>query len=375
MVFEGGAMDLQLSTTYKRNEFPWHTTIRISLDNSYTDFQIITVRDPSTQSFFSPNVSTVTINFPVEMELKLFLPTDEVNEHYTRIRGLSPSSVHIRPSIEGSTYFPYVNTALQLPSVYEFIRRVRILERVIGTNIQVTETELFEKSRDFLSRYSYTSGFKQFGTLSISKPRTYQLKETMVSVYDLFLKNDPWLLYHLVMNSEMSLRELETLPLPIVRVDSGCDIGMLYGDRGCDCHSQFLDVVNNLSHGQLVLHIPAHDGRGFGGVPKALTESLKNGVCLRGWNKRALRLNTVQAAMRIYGNRFDLRTYHGAGMVLYELGLRRKIGLVTDNLRKMEQAGSAGIHVERVPTHTEQKNPHCRDHIIAKHGMRNHYIE
>ena len=52
----------------------------------------------------------------------------------------------------------------------------------------------------------------------------------------------------------------------IVRIDSGCLTGMVFGDRTCDCHEQLLIAIDSAIENGIgfIIHIPSQDGRGMG---------------------------------------------------------------------------------------------------------------
>ena len=54
----------------------------------------------------------------------------------------------------------------------------------------------------------------------------------MINSYGLVLDDDPWKYYELF--SPKPVEEVSADEL-LVRVDSGCDIGQIFDDRGCDC--------------------------------------------------------------------------------------------------------------------------------------------
>jgi GTP cyclohydrolase II len=52
----------------------------------------------------------------------------------------------------------------------------------------------------------------------------------------------------------------------LLRIDSGCETGQLFGDRTCECHQQLdlcMQKIMRRGHG-LIINIPFQDGRGMG---------------------------------------------------------------------------------------------------------------
>jgi GTP cyclohydrolase II len=145
-----------------------------------------------------------------------------------------------------------------------------------------------------------------------------------------------------------------------IRVDSGCQIGQVYDDGGCDCRSQFLKALDD---GDVLFHLTHQDGRGWGMLSKMKTEELKR------------KIDTVEAAKRFFEDRpYDIRDYTVIGIFLRELGIT-EITLQTDNKRKIEALKNAGIKVLRKPTETLSHCNHrgCFHHIEAKHNTPDYF--
>jgi GTP cyclohydrolase II len=151
-----------------------------------------------------------------------------------------------------------------------------------------------------------------------------------------------------------------------VRVDSGCAGGQIYDDDSCDCADQFFDFISKyVANGEgIVLHVPCHDGRGFGFAPKAETEIYKQGGTGRIHTTKPI--DTVSAAKLLYkadDYNYDIRDYKGVALILKELGCN-DIKLYTDSRKKVNSLSDAGINVERIPTETHKST--CKQHIEAK---------
>ena len=178
------------------------------------------------------------------------------------------------------------------------------------------------------------------------------------------LENDPWKYYEIF--TPRSIEKMSGNDL-LVRIDSGCDIGQIYDDRGCDCREQLhtaLTDTQRLGNGA-VIHIPSQDGRGFGAATKMETEGLKRGIKVATNQDNPHPVDTIEAAQMILGTEFDNRTYEGAGMLLGMIGVGSII-LQTDNRLKSEGLAVGGITVRRRPTNTKGVRGASR-HIEAKH--------
>jgi 3,4-dihydroxy 2-butanone 4-phosphate synthase / GTP cyclohydrolase II len=178
------------------------------------------------------------------------------------------------------------------------------------------------------------------------------------------LPDDPWKYYELY--TPRPIQDISTKNL-LVRIDSGCDIGQIYNDNGCDCREQLHSTLRELQHVNdgVIIHIPGQDGRGFGAATKMETEGLKRGIRVI-TNQRDLRpMDTVAAAQQLLGRDFDIRTYEGAGKILNELGVD-SIRLNTDNRLKVQGMSENGITVRRQATGTTGANGSL-GHVQAKH--------
>lgn len=185
-----------------------------------------------------------------------------------------------------------------------------------------------------------------------------------------YLKDDPWKSYYVVTTLDQPVEA--TLPF-LLRIDSGCASGQIYGDPLCDCLDQLHQGLLHLSHVKngLLIHIPGHDGRGFGVAPKAETEIYKRGGEGRVHTTEAL--DTIQAAYLLYKTEnFDIRTYEGCAKILENYKIRA-VHLLTDNKRKIKALEERGISVNRRQTHTEKVS--CLTHIKAKKSSKNYFSD
>ncbi len=153
---------------------------------------------------------------------------------------------------------------------------------------------------------------------------------------------------------------------PLLRLDSGCVSGQIYGDEACDCLDQLHEALRLLvmeeNSSGVIIHIPGQDGRGFGTAPKAETEIYKRGG--RGRIHSTVALDTVAAAKALYGvEKYDLRSFDGAAFILNFLGINEVV-LFTDNIEKVGTLEKYGVKVRRKRTGTDKAS--CLNHICAK---------
>ena len=95
----------------------------------------------------------------------------------------------------------------------------------------------------------------------------------------------------------------------LLRIDSGCETGQLFGDRTCECHQQLdlcMQKIMRRGHG-LIINIPFQDGRGMGLPFKLATLQLQ----------LDLGVHTVDSfAMLDPDGRRDIRNYAGVIAIL-----------------------------------------------------------
>lgn len=192
------------------------------------------------------------------------------------------------------------------------------------------------------------------------------------------IHQDPWKLYYIVShNTPLSSSSLggsfQNSETPLLRLDSGCLIGQIYGDESCDCLDQLHSGLNHLSHNHsgsgFIIHMPTHDGRGFGSAPKAETEIYKEGG--QGRVGKTPSLDTIAAAEYLYhSEHIDLRTFDGAAHLLKALRVNR-VAMLTDNRIKVQSLQNNGIETLRIPTLSAKES--CLLHLNAKKNHKGYY--
>jgi len=77
------------------------------------------------------------------------------------------------------------------------------------------------------------------------------------------VENGKWGKYHILYYP--NLKDLISRDKTFLRLDSGCFSGMILGDQTCDCLYQLRRAQKIiLKKGGIIIHIPGHDGRGWG---------------------------------------------------------------------------------------------------------------
>ena len=130
-----------------------------------------------------------------------------------------------------------------------------------------------------------------------------------------------------------------SVPVPVVRVHSGCVTGDIFHSLRCDCYQQLqaaLKVITEVAFG-VIVYVPYHEGRGIGLFKKIQAYALQD----QG-------LDTVEANIEV-GAPIDSRDYALTARVLRDLGMS-EIKLLSNNPAKEQALKAHGIRVvERLP--------------------------
>ncbi|MFC3495942.1 GTP cyclohydrolase II [Glycomyces rhizosphaerae] len=142
---------------------------------------------------------------------------------------------------------------------------------------------------------------------------------------------------------------------PLVRVQSECMPGLVFGSLTCDCAGQRDDSLNAITSdgAGVVIHL-WQEGRGIGLADKmrAYARQLNDGA------------DTVDANLLI-GREIDEREYTDVATILTWLGVS-PIRLLTNNPSKVDELGALGINIEEVVPIPPRVNPLNRNYIRTK---------
>ena len=124
----------------------------------------------------------------------------------------------------------------------------------------------------------------------------------------------------------------------VVRVESECLTGHVFGSNRCDCGDQVNMALKTISdHGRGVLVYMRQEGRGIGLLNK-----------LKAYELQDKGLDTVEANIHL-GFPMDLRRYGVGAQILRDLGVRR-FKLLTNNPKKVEGLQGFGLEMlEQIP--------------------------
>jgi len=347
--FLGGPLDLDDNTS------AWLSPVEVDDGETYSYFQLIYINTTPREALSDSELPVSLLEID-ESGYKLTSPD---HPGYAQLMSLFTSEhkhILIRHCNSGMAYYPRSIT----PGLNESTRNDH-LERIIKvTGLHEPEVSISlgkpaEDSKDPIKS----------NVLDTIHARQYQFEGNDIYSYGLVLGNDPWKYYELF--TPRPIEEIDKQDV-LVRIDSGCDIGQIFDDRGCDCREQLhtaLTEIQQIGSGA-VIHIPSQDGRGFGAATKMETEGLKRGIQVA-TNRGALEAHdTITAAKILLGDNFDIRTYSGAGRILGMLGVESVL-LQTDNRLKAESLAIGGIKVTRKQTKTTAARGAGR-HVEAKHN-------
>lgn len=187
--------------------------------------------------------------------------------------------------------------------------------------------------------------------------------------YNFFI-NDKWEKYSVIVKAKIDkevflpvFKKTEDL---VLRTDSGCETGQIYGDLTCECHEQLnlaLKTIEDAGEG-LLIHITHQDGRGTGTTFKLATL----------WLQDILKINTVESATLLsHSDDIDVRTYSGVICILkfFNIPTTCKINLMTNNPRRVKVFSENGYIVNDTPI-VIKPNKYTRIHLKAKQEYLGH---
>src|SRR5262249_8348156 len=148
---------------------------------------------------------------------------------------------------------------------------------------------------------------------------------------------------------------------PLVRLQSQCVTGEVFGSLRCDCGAQ-LDFAMRLiaTEGRGLVIYDGCEGRGIGLMAK-----------LRAYALQDAGLDTVSANLAL-GFMADHRDFSLAAAILHTLGIRC-VRLLSNNPRKERALAGAGIEIVRIPCET-LPTPEALPYLRAKKEKLGHLL-
>lgn len=356
--FRGGPLDLGPDKSV------WMSPIEVDDGRSISNFQIFYV-NARPEQLMGVRDTPVTLLDIDETSYKL-VPKEHPTFGHLMDRFMDDQPhVYVRHAKRGMNYYPRVATPHK--------DKERIADH---TDRLLRAVELpTPQLRLDLSMYSQNrTGFRGIeGINHITQARTYEFGSGKVHSYGIILPDDQWQYYEIFTTRPLEhMIDCSADDNILVRIDSGCDTGQLFGDRGCECREQLHDALHSMQteekNNGIIIHIPSQDGRGYGVVTKMETEIMKQGlVRVKGKAKLGVveTVDTNIAAKALLGDNYDIRDYFGAGKILNIFGFT-DIRLLTDNNDKVNHLRQMDITVEKVPTGTTGEENGCEEHVQAK---------
>lgn len=312
------------------------------------------------------------IVFPLHLNARIFLTYAQTPDGWFELAYTHPLSYPIDFNNVFSIQEPEIGLKVSDPVLPELVSRYGIVQR------RVVRARLFYPFDEINTRYQKNQ-LSQLIEMRADQ-KSVRLVVFSSSNFDYLIPG----LANYFENLNNALAEFIRINggrLPL-RMDSACISGQIYNDHGCDCKWQLQQALRN---GFLVIHDPFADGRGWGIIPKNITELFKSGIrdprLDIDYPERPL--NTVEAAKFLYerlGLPIDIRgeRYREMGRELGELlrdlpMLPSVISVFTDNEEKIrcfsEGLNFSGVTIslEAIPTNSASHCDYCRSHIYAKH--------
>lgn len=186
-----------------------------------------------------------------------------------------------------------------------------------------------------------------------------------------FSIDDQWEKYSVIVKAElekdMLIPVFKNKDQLLLRTDSGCETGQVFGDLTCECHNQLrlvLKTIEKIGEG-MIINIPRQDGRGMGLTFKLATL----------WIQDALGVNTVESSSLLApGGVIDIRTYSGVICILkfFDIPKTCQINLATNNPEKAKVFIENGYTVANYIPIVIKPNEYTKTHLQAKQNHLGH---
>ena len=161
----------------------------------------------------------------------------------------------------------------------------------------------------------------------------------------------------MAVNSVLLIGDVEKSTNPLVRVQSSCLTGDVFGSLRCECGPQFDSALTHISNdpeGGLLVYMSGHEGRGIGLWAKAVTYILQDAG-----------ENTYQAN-RSLGLPDDSRDFSDAAAILHHFLGNRPFRLLTNNPKKLSDLEDLGLTQITAVKHVTGVGDWNRRYLAAK---------
>lgn len=253
------------------------------------------------------------------------------------------------------------------PSVADISEKSKMLVKEVNAFLEMLKRSMepFSKrisvNENGITRY-YAVERRGIGILKTEHGKFWQYS---------FAIDDRWERYSVIVKAKLDKKLL--VPMfknknqLVLRTDSGCETGQVFGDLTCECHDQLhlaLKTLEQIGEGMLI-NIPRQDGRGMGLTFKLATL----------WIQDVLGVNTMESASLLApGGVIDIRTYSGVICILKFFGIPTtcRINLATNNPKKADVFAENGYTVADYTPVVIEPNEHTKAHLQAKQDHLGH---
>jgi len=260
-----------------------------------------------------------------------------------------------------------MKTGIQPPSLSDISKKANLSENEVSLFLELIKRSMQPSAKrisvfeDGVTRYFQVER-RGLGILNTRYGKFWEYS---------FAIDDQWQTYSVIVKAGLDESSLTPAFADktqlILRTDSGCETGQLFGDLTCECGEQLhlaLKTIEEAGEG-MVISIPRQDGRGLGLTFKLATL----------WIQDVLGLHTVEtAALLAPGGVIDVRTYSGVICILkfFEISESCMINLATNNPKKAEVFSENGYTVTNYTPIIVAPNEHTELHLRAKQDHLGH---
>ncbi len=253
-------------------------------------------------------------------------------------------------------------TEVKKPDLSDIARRNSKTEKEVAETIEMIKRAMKPYSKRVLTIEGGISKYcdverRGLGVLNTRYGKFWEFEFTI---------DDNWETYSVIVKSEdldpksftPKFRDKDNL---ILRIDSGCKTGQVFGDLTCDCHEQLdltLKILADKGEG-IIINIPKQDGRGMGISFKLATL----------WLQDVLGVDTVESALIFApGEIIDIRTYSGVIGILrfFDIPESCAINLVSNNPKKSKVFKENGYSVGDFVPVVVRPTKYTEKHLVAK---------
>lgn len=150
---------------------------------------------------------------------------------------------------------------------------------------------------------------------------------------------------------------------PVVRIHSSCLFSEALHSIDCDCNLQLASTIKYISENGGVVVYLYQEGRGHG-----LDKKIKAMDVMR-----KMKCDTAEA-FRYLNYELDPRDYKIATEALKDLGITKRVKLISNNPRKIKAVEDSGLEVERLSL-TYPLNDATREYLQSKKDKLGHIID